>query len=142
MQKLKKLGLGALLVFIGALISQLPIVRAQAPSVVVQYATGAHATCTVNATLSTFCFATDGLYFSANGGAFAQVGAAQSSGVASLTVCNATGANCGTAQTGAITLKVPSTATTTVSVNPPPFLLTSGNLTVGSPTATAATTLQ
>lgn len=47
-----------------------------------------------------------------NGTAWAQIGTAPA-GVTSLTVCNASGASCGTAQTGAVTLSVPKSVTIT-----------------------------
>lgn len=77
--------------------------------------TGTQANCpAVAASTTQYCFTTTGLYQSLSGSAWTLVGAT-AVGVTSLTVCGASGANCGTAQTGAVTLDVPKTVTVTSS---------------------------
>jgi hypothetical protein len=70
---------------------------------------GPHATCATPVVGTTwFCVATDGVYVSTNGGAYAQIGLPVASiGVSSITVCSATGGACGPPQTGAVNLNIP-----------------------------------
>jgi hypothetical protein len=96
---------------------------------------GVHTSCTVAASTTTFCFASDGLWQSLSGAAYVQLGAAIS-GVSSITVCNAAGANCGTAATGAISLNIPTKAITTVTPTG------SASAPIVTVTATSTTTLQ
>ena len=51
-------------------------------------------------------------WFVWNGSAWVQIGSA--SGVTSITVCNAAGGSCGVAQTGPVSLSIPSKVTVTV----------------------------
>lgn len=54
-------------------------------------------------------------WFIWSGTAWVQIGTpAAASGVVSLTVCNAAGAGCGSAQTGAVKVNVPNAASTTL----------------------------
>jgi hypothetical protein len=94
--------LGAIL---GGILSM--VSRAQTPATLQLTGTQSHTACTLSTTGSaTFCFATDGLWQSLNGGAYTQIGA--SAGVTSIAV------NGGAAQTGAVALTIPTKATTTV----------------------------
>ena len=97
--------------------------------------TGPHTSCMAAASgVTTYCFATDGLYESLNGAAYVQLGVA-AAGVNSITVCNAAGASCGTAQTGAVSLNIPTKAVTTATAPS-----ATSTVTVSAPSAT--TTLQ
>jgi hypothetical protein len=65
-----------------------------------------------------YCYAADKLQASANGAAYACIWAVggcstPAAGVSSIVVCNAAGASCGSAQTGAVQLSIPKAATTT-----------------------------
>jgi hypothetical protein len=78
------------------------------PPIMIQ-STIPHTACTVAANVTTYCFASDGLYVSLAGAAFIPM----TSGVASITVCTPVGANCGAPQTGVVLLNIPKTATAT-----------------------------
>jgi hypothetical protein len=83
-------------------------VQAQAATPVFQI-TGAwspHTSCVPTTGQTTLCIASDGVWVSTAGAAFTQLGGGVS-GVTSVTV------NGGTAQTGAVTLSIPTQATTT-----------------------------
>jgi hypothetical protein len=74
-----------------------------------------HTSCpAVIASTTQFCFANDGIWVSLNGAAYAVVNTGATGGVTSVQQCNLAGASCGTAQTGAVVLKVPQTVTVTV----------------------------
>jgi hypothetical protein len=83
--------------------------RAQtiSPPIMIQSAIP-HTACAVTASITTYCFASDGLYVSLAGAAFVPINAP--AGVTSVTVCNAAGAVCAPAATGAVTLNIPKTA--------------------------------
>jgi hypothetical protein len=66
-----------------------------------------HTSCTITASTTTYCFASDGLYWSNAGGTYALLASATTAGVTSLSV------NGGTAQTGAVAITVPTAATST-----------------------------
>jgi len=88
--------------FIGARVS----VHAQTTAVLQFTGSWAtHTSCTITAGQTSVCLASDGLWQSLSGGAFTQIGGG-TAGVASLTV------NGGTAQTGAVSITIPKTATT------------------------------
>jgi hypothetical protein len=91
-------------------------VQAQATSgpLQIQAVSVAHTSCTITASVTTYCFASDGLWQSLSGAAFVQLGVASAPGVTSVTVCNAAGASCGSAQIGAVSLNIPKTATASV----------------------------
>lgn len=92
----------------------LGIARAQSvvPPITILAPSLTHTSCVVTTGTTSFCFASDGLWQSINGGAFTQLGGA--GGVTSVTVCNAAGAACGAAQTGAVSLSIPKSVTVTV----------------------------
>jgi hypothetical protein len=91
-----------------------------------------HTSCpAVAASTTQFCFANDGLWQSINGAAYVQLTPGTAGGVTSVTVCNAAGASCGSAQTGAVSLNIP----TKVTVTAPTTTVTNT-----APTATATTT--
>ena len=60
--------------------------RAQTPPSPFQMAVGSglHTACTVTATTTTYCFASDGLWVSTNGGAYSQIGVVAVTGVSSF----------------------------------------------------------
>lgn len=71
-----------------------------------------HTSCSVTASQTTYCFASDGLYWSNTGASYVLVAAPPpAAGVTSVTVCNAAGASCGIAQTGPVTLSIPKSVT-------------------------------
>lgn len=121
--------------------------RAQTPSTPLaglETVVGAHSTCPLSTAVPTlYCLATDGVYVSIGGAAFVSVTPATSGTVvSSVTVCNAAGTTCQNAQSGPVTLKIPSSASTTITVQSPPLALSGGSLSVGAPTATAVTSVQ
>jgi hypothetical protein len=82
---------------------------------------GAQALCTIPAATTppsaTFCFTSDGgLLISRNGAAYTQIGVVAVTGVASVTVCNAAGATCGTPQTGVVSLNIPKSVSVTATL--------------------------
>lgn len=105
----------ALVILIAAFVgTRLANTQAQtAAPPVFQYVAGTltHTACLPTTGATTFCLVADGAWISVNGGAFTQIGAPVAAGVTSVTVCDATAANCGTAQTGAVSLNIPKTAT-------------------------------
>jgi hypothetical protein len=88
------------------------ITKAQVPNNPLQWgvSTATHTSCTIVASTTEFCFANDGLWVSINGASYTQVAA---SGVASVSVCNAAGASCSAALTGAVSVNIPTTVTLT-----------------------------
>lgn len=111
----RNLALAVLLAFFAFAFFRLGKVQAQSNALQIQ-AAATHTSCTVSTGITQFCFASDGLWQSLNGGAYTQLGVI-TGGVTSISV------NGGTAQTGAVSITIPSKATTTV-------------------TSTASTTLQ
>lgn len=97
------LGLGFLLGIV--------VTHAQTGAPSVQYPAGDHTLCIVVPSTTAYCYPNDGMYQSIKGAAFSQVGIVAVTGVTSVTVCNAAGVSCGTAQTGAVSLSIPKTVT-------------------------------
>lgn len=93
----------------------LRIARAQGASAATFSGSGPHTTCTTPVSGAYFlCIATDGVWVSNNGALYFQITAPSSSGVTSVQTCNLAGTTCGTAVTGAVVLKIPSTGSVTV----------------------------
>jgi hypothetical protein len=78
--------------------------------------TATHASCTVTAATTQYCFASDGLWVSLAGAAYTQIGVVAVTGVTSVTVCNAAGATCGTPQTGVVSLNIPKSVSVTATL--------------------------
>lgn len=73
-----------------------------------------HTSCPVAiAGVTQYCFASDGLWVSVNGGVFSQLGVQPLPGVSSVTVCNLSGVTCGAPQTGVVSINIPSKVTVT-----------------------------
>jgi hypothetical protein len=89
---------------------------------------GVHTQCVPNAATTPahldVCGAGDGIFLANNGGAFVQVATVTvtAQGVTQITICNAAGASCGAAQTGAVSINIPKsvvvTAPATTTVTP------------------------
>jgi hypothetical protein len=89
-------------------------------------------------TIPTMCIVTPGVYVwqNATQGWFL-VAPAAASGVSSVQQCNLAGANCGTAQTGAVVLKVPQTVSVTVANPTVAVAAPAVTATAAAPSATA-----
>lgn len=84
------------------------------PNPITIQSTIAHTSCpAVIAGVTQYCFASDGLWVSVNGGVFSQLGVQPLPGVSSVTVCNLSGVTCGAPQTGVVSINIPSKVTVT-----------------------------
>jgi len=80
------------------------------------------ANCPAAPTTPSMCVAGDGVWQwqSATTGWYKSAAAVATAGVTGIIVCNAAGTSCTAAQTNTVRLKIPKTATTTVTVGAPP----------------------
>lgn len=140
----------AFYIFAIALILSLGHVYAQNPTLTPSYFTVSTAVVTSATTCPAppagylaYCWAGDHPSMVNSSGVITSlVPTASVSGVSAITLCNAAGASCATAQTGAVTINLPTTAKTAVTVTAPAITFsTTGAAVVSAPAATAVTTL-
>jgi len=86
------------------------------------------------ANLTNYCFAGDGFWVSTNGGTWVNLSTPSQSGVISVQQCNLAGTSCGTVQTGAVKVNVPSTVSLVLGA---PNVNTTSTSVSSVPTATA-----
>lgn len=104
---MKKIVLAAVLFFGGWLIARAQTV---APFQFSVTPSSGPSGCAIVPAQTTYCFAGDGgIYVSVNGASFVT----PKTGVVSLTVCNAAGASCSQPQSGAVSVNIPTKASTT-----------------------------
>jgi len=103
---------------LGAVILTAWAMQAQTPPVsLISAPTGSSLTNCGTPSTPSLCIVSTGVYVWTNATAgWVQIGITTVAGVTSIAVCNAAGASCGTPQTGAVSLSIPTKASETATI--------------------------